>query len=91
MGFGLHSKNSEDWANIKFKNMGQLLGLKVTYSKLYRLIQKHRCKINSMKFKNLRYPGLYVLLKGSWRSRMTVCSEPPFNIERGLFWINLVF
>lgn len=92
MGFGLHSKNSEDWATIKFKNTGELLGLKRTSSKLFGIIQRNRGKINSMKFKNLRYPGVYVLLNGVLEVEDDCGFRTTNFISRGdYFGENLIF
>jgi|JI6StandDraft_1071083.scaffolds.fasta_scaffold01534_2 CRP-like cAMP-binding protein len=64
-GFGLHPKGADDWNGIKFKTTGEVMTLKISSSKLYYLMQKHRSRIHTMKFKHLRYPGLFVLVDGT--------------------------
>lgn len=63
-GFGLHPKGHDEWNGGKFKAVVDIVMKKSSF-RLHGLIQKHRGRIHAMKFKHLRYPGLFVLAKGT--------------------------
>lgn len=64
-GFGLHAKGGDDWGAVKFRLSGELIAPKKSNNRLTQLFHKYSWKINTLKFKNLKYPGLYILLKGN--------------------------